>query len=110
MKHEQFHIVAEAADGLEAVQKAEDLQPDIILLDIGLPSLNGIEAASRISKVAPSAIILFFSQMNDVDVVRSALSNGGMGYILKANIGRELLPGIKAVLRGERFLGKGLNC
>jgi DNA-binding NarL/FixJ family response regulator len=106
----QFQIVGEGASGLEAVQKAQKLQPDVILLDIGLPLLNGIEAAHRISKVAPGAKILFLSQNNDADVVRSALRNGTKGYVLKANAGAELVLAIEAVLRSEKFFSKELNC
>lgn len=67
---EQLHVVGEAADGLAAVQRAQELQPEVILLDIGLPGLNGIEASSEIRKVAPKSKILFVSQFNDGDMVR----------------------------------------
>jgi DNA-binding NarL/FixJ family response regulator len=69
----QLNVVGEAADGLEAVQKAQGLQPDVVLLDIGLPGLNGMEAASRIGKVAPGAKILFVSQVSDSDRKHGAL-------------------------------------
>jgi DNA-binding NarL/FixJ family response regulator len=72
----ELEIIGEASDGLEAVQKAKELQPDLILLDVGLPKLNGIEVAHRISSLVQSAIILFVSQQDDADVVRAALSNG----------------------------------
>ena len=76
---QEFQVVGEASDGLEAVQKAEELQPDLILLDIGLPTLNGIEAAHRISRLVPGAKILFVSQENDTDLIAAALSNGAKG-------------------------------
>ena len=101
-------MIGELADGLEAVQKAQELQPDLILLDIGLPTLNGIEVAQRIQKVASTVRILFASQDDDEDVVQAALSTGEKGYLLKAD-GSELLPAIEAVLRGDRFVTKGLN-
>jgi DNA-binding NarL/FixJ family response regulator len=78
-----LQIIGEASDGLEAVQKAEELKPDLILLDIGIPTLNGIEVSRRISKLVPSATVLFLSQENDTDVVATALSNGAKGYVLK---------------------------
>lgn len=101
-------IVGEAVDGLEAIQKAQQLQPDLILLDIGLPQLNGVEAASRIEKVAPEAKVVFVSQDSDVDLVDAAINNGARGYVLKADAGRDLLPAIAAVVRGERFVSSGL--
>ena len=106
----QLQVVGEAVDGLEALQKAQELQPDLILLDVGLPNLNGIEAASRIEQVASSAKILFLSQNTDVEIVRAALSNGAQGYVLKADAGSELLPAIKAVLRGSKFISNRLTC
>ena len=74
---------AEASNGLEAVKKAEELQPDLILLDIGLPDLNGLEVAKRVLKVAPAAKILFLSQESSPDVVRKALRLGALGYVHK---------------------------
>ena len=101
----ELQIIGEASDGLEAVRKAEELHPDLILLDIGLPSLNGIEAARRIHKLSPESKILFVSQESSADVVREALGTGASGYIVKTDAGRELLEGVRAVLRGELFVG-----
>lgn len=107
--YQQLCIVAEAADGLEAVRKAEELQPDLVLLDIRLPALNGIEAAKRIRQVAPSTKIVFVTQHSDVDTVRVALNTGAQGYVWKADAGRDLLPAIEAVLRGEQFVSSRLK-
>ena len=104
----ELQVIGEAADGFEAVQKAEELQPDLILLDFGLPTLNGIEAAHRISRLVPAAKILFVSQENDTDVVAAALSNGAKGYLRKQNANSELLSAIEAVLQGDRFVSEGL--
>ena len=106
---QELQVVGEASDGLEAVQKAEELQPDLILLDIGLPTLNGIEAAHRISRLVPAAKILFVSQENDTDVVAAALSNGAKGYLRKQNANSELLSAVEAVLQGDRFVSEGLT-
>jgi DNA-binding NarL/FixJ family response regulator len=78
----EWQVVAEAADGLEAIQKAEELKPDLIVLDIGLPKLNGIEAARRIRQLSPSSKIVFLSQGNDPDVVQAALGHGRPGLRL----------------------------
>ena len=102
-------VIGEASDGLEAVHKAEELKPDVILLDIGLPTLNGIEAARRISRVLPDAKILFVSQDNDPDVAAAALSGGAKGYVHKLDVTKDLLPAVKAVLRGEHFSSAGIR-
>jgi DNA-binding NarL/FixJ family response regulator len=105
----EFQIVEEATDGLEAVQKAEKLQPDLIILDIGLPSLNGIDAARRIRKLCPKSKILFMSQESSADVVQEALALGALGYVVKAHAGSELLPAVEAVLQGKQFVSSGLS-
>ena len=96
-----------ASDGLEAVQKAKELQPDLLLLDIGLPSLNGMEVARRVRKLAPAAKILFFSVESDPDLVAEALALGE-GYIHKPRVQTDLLPAVEAVLGGEQFVSDGL--
>ena len=100
-------LVGEAADGLEAVQMAEKLRPNIIVLDIGLPLLDGIEAARRIRAVSPLSKILFVSQESSTDIVQEALSLGS-GYVVKTNIGIELLAAVESLRLGDRFIGDGL--
>jgi DNA-binding NarL/FixJ family response regulator len=104
-----WQVIAEASDGSEAVQKAEDLKPDLILLDIGLPKLNGIEAARRIRQDSPSSKIIFLSQNSDLDFVRAAVSMGALGYVLKTDAGRELLPAVDAVLGGKQFFSSSVK-
>jgi DNA-binding NarL/FixJ family response regulator len=99
-----WEIVCEAADGLEAVQKAEEFQPDLILLDISLPGLNGIEAAGSIHKIAPDSKILFVSENRDSDIAAAALDAGGNGYLVKSDGATELLVAVETVLHGKRFI------
>ena len=101
-------VVGEASDGLEAVEKAQALKPDLILLDIGLPGLNGIEAAHRISRLIPKATILFVSQISDADVVQEALRNGAKGYVWKPDAGIDLMLAIEVALRGAHFVSSKL--
>ena len=104
-----LQVVGEATDGLEAVQKAEQLKPDLILLDIGLPVLNGIQASRQISLVAPHAKIVFVTQENDADVARESLGNNPRAYVLKQDANRDLLHAVDAVLDGKQFVSTGLN-
>jgi DNA-binding NarL/FixJ family response regulator len=105
-KKQELQVVGEVVDGLEAVERAEQVQPDLIVLDIGLPSLNGIEAARQIRKVSPNSKILFVSQESSTDVVQEALATGARGYVVKSDAGVELLEAVDAVLRGGQFVGK----
>jgi len=104
----EWQVIAEAADGPEAIQKAEELKPDLIVLDIGLPTLNGIEAARQIRQLSPSSKVLFLSQNNDLDVVRAALGTA-QGYVYKTDFRRDFLPAIQAVLRGQQFLSSSIK-
>jgi DNA-binding NarL/FixJ family response regulator len=106
--HSKFEIIAAATDGLEAVQKARELQPDLILLDIGLPSLNGIEVGRRIRELSPKSKILFLSENRDAEVAQEALNTGAGGYVVKSDAGSDLLPAVKAVLEGKRFISASL--
>jgi DNA-binding NarL/FixJ family response regulator len=108
-KRPEFQVVGEASDGLEAVHKSKELQPDLIVLDLGLPTLNGIEAARRIRQLSPGSKVLFLSQESSTDVVREALSSGALGYLVKTQAGSELLPAVDAVLHGREFLSSGLS-
>ena len=103
----ELQIVGEDTDGLQALQRADELQPDLILLDIGLPSLNGIEVARQIRKLSPKSKILFVSQESSADVVREALGTGRTwATSSRLDAGSELLTGVSAVLRGDQFVSK----
>src|SRR5580658_7903482 len=99
-----LEVIAEASDGLEAVRVAEQLQPDLILLDIGLPKLNGIDAARRIRKLCPETKIVFLSQESSADVIEEGVNSGGRGYVAKTNAGSELLDAIDAIRTGGQFV------
>jgi DNA-binding NarL/FixJ family response regulator len=103
-KRQDLQVICEVSDGLEKVQKAEELQPDLVLLDIGLPKLNGIEAARRIRKLAPESKIIFLSQESDADVVQEALSSGALGYVVKTRAASELLAAAEAVIAEKQFV------
>jgi len=91
---------------LAAVQKAAELCPDLILLDIGLPGLNGIEAGRQIRKLVPDAKIIFLTQESSDDVVRAALELGALGYVVKTQAGSDLLAAVDAVLQGKQYVSR----
>ena len=108
-ENRNLSVIGVASDGLEAVLKTEALQPDLILLDIGLPTLNGIETAQRIRKAALESKILFLSQESDFDVARAALNAGGHGYVVKSDAEEELIAAIEAVMEGRPYVSRELT-
>jgi len=107
-KKPELQVVSEASDGLEAVHKAQGLQPNLILLDIGLPTINGIEAARRIIQHAPKTKILFVSEQRSPDIVKEALLTGACGYVIKSQAAAELLSAVEAVIQGKQFVSASL--
>jgi DNA-binding NarL/FixJ family response regulator len=107
-KRQDLQVIGEVSNGLEAVQKAEELKPDLILLDIGLPKLNGLDAAREIRKLAPESKIIFVSQESSPDLVEEALSLGARGYIAKTRLESDLLGAVEAVLQGRQFISSSL--
>jgi DNA-binding NarL/FixJ family response regulator len=103
-KRRDLEVIGEVSDGLEAVQEAVELKPDLILMDIGLPSLNGIEAARQIRELVPESKIIFLSQEYSADVVQKALSVGAWGYVVKRSAGIDLLAAVEAAILGKRFV------
>ena len=107
-KNADLDVVGEVGDGLEAVARAEELKPDLILIDISLPKLNGLDAARRIRELVPSSKIIFLTQETQVEIVKEALNLGAWGYISKGRGKADLLAGLAAVLQGKRFVSNGL--
>jgi len=105
----EFQIVGEAADGLEAVNKAKDLQPDLILMDIGLPTLNGVEAARQIRGDVPHARLLFLSMECSSSIIRETFRLGGSGYVDKLRLKFDLLPAVQAIREGGKFVSSALD-
>jgi len=103
----QCVVIGEASDGLQAVERAQELQPDLILLDLSLPKLNGMEAGRRIRKISSRSKILFLSQEPDFEIVQSALRLGA-GYLLKSDA-KELPAAVHAVLEGRKFVSDRLK-
>lgn len=102
-------IVGEVADGFKAVKAAEQLQPDVVLLDVGLPGLNGLEACGWICRVAPQAKVLFLTEQRDGRIVHAAISRGAWGYVLKSEATQDLVPAIRALLLGLKFITNRLK-
>jgi DNA-binding NarL/FixJ family response regulator len=103
-KRPELQVVGEASDGLEALQKAVELRPDLILLDIGLPSLNGIEVARQMRSLVPESKIIFLTQESSSDVVQEALSLGARGYVTKNMVRADLFAAVETVLSGMTFV------
>jgi DNA-binding NarL/FixJ family response regulator len=100
-----LQVISEATNGLEAVGKAIELQPDLVLLDIGLPGVNGIEVAHHIKRVSPLTKIVFLTENDSPTVMQRAMSIGANGYVLKSDAVRQLLPAVEAVMAGREFIG-----
>ena len=110
----QIEVIAEIADGEEATLRIQDLRPDIVLLDIGLPRISGIDAAGILRKNSPLSRIIFVSQHDSVSFANDALRAGASGYVVKSDVALDLLSAIEAVREGRTFLsrtlvGKGLS-
>lgn len=104
--HAGFEVICEAANGLEGVRNAEELQPDIVVLDISMPIFGGIEAAARIRRVAPKARIVFLSQHKLARIAEAALASGGHAYVVKSAASTDLIPAIQAAVLGKRFVSE----
>jgi two-component system response regulator NreC len=104
------HVVAEASNGLEGVQKAVAMRPDVVLLEMALPDISGIEAAREIRKQAPECKVLFVSQHHSPMLVLEALNTGAHGYLLKSELVFELIPALQALALNRQFISNRLAC
>lgn len=104
-----FKIIATAADGLDATQKAKELQPDVILMDLSMPGMNGIAATRQIRTISPGSKILFLTEQRGTELIQAAFDVGGSGYVLKSDTHADLIPGIRAVLLGQQFVSQSLR-
>ena len=102
-------VVAEAADGLEAVQLAEEHQPDLLILDIGMPKLNGIEVAARTQKLDRPPGVIILSMHGDESYIIRALAAGARAYLLKSATDEDLLPAVRAVASGKPFFSPAVT-
>jgi DNA-binding NarL/FixJ family response regulator len=107
--NQDLQVVCEVSDGQAAVLKARELKPDLILLDIGLPMLNGIAAARQIRKLCPESKIIFVTQEFSDEIVQEALKLGARGYVAKTKAGSDLLPAVETVLEGRKFVSCALQ-
>ncbi len=106
---EDLEVICEGSDGLEAVQKSAELQPDLVLLDIGLPNLNGMEAARQIRQVSPGSKILFLTMDDSQYLVQEAMRIGAMGIVVKSDAACDLLLAVSIVMRNQWFVRRR-NC
>ena len=100
----EFEVVGDASDGGKAVEKAVELKPDLVLLDINMPVLNGIEAARQIRKLVPESKIIFLSQESSFEIIAEAMKVGASGYVIKSMAGNQLLTAVETVLLGGTFV------
>ena len=100
----EFAVVGEASDGIEAVEKTQELSPDLVLLDVGLPKLSGIDVARQIQQLAPQTKILVVTGICDWDIIEQSFLSGAGGYLVKTDAAAELRPGVELVLMGAQFL------
>ncbi len=108
-EHAEFRVIGEAADGREAVRMAQQEKPDVAILDIGMPNLNGIEAARQISDSVPGASIVVLSMHSDEAYVLRALKAGARAYILKESAEADLVAAVKAVSQGKAFFSPAVS-
>ena len=104
-----LQILSTAVDGTEAVQKAVELKPDLILMDLSLLGISGLEATRQIRIASPGSKVLFLTDHNEPDIVQAAFDAGASGYVLKSDFKVDLIPGVRAVVLGQKFVSRGLT-
>lgn len=108
-KQPGLHVVGEAGDGREALAQTRALQPDLILLDLNMPELDGLSALPLLKDAAPNCRVLILTMLDDADHLRAALQAGAAGYVLKKAVDSELINAVQAVLRGETYVHSALT-
>lgn len=106
---DDMNVVGEARDGREALAKSAELRPDVIIMDIAMPELNGIEATRLICESLPSVKVIILSMHHTHEHFYRALRAGAWGYILKESAGSEVVKAVRAVMKGQHYLGKGVD-
>ena len=104
-----FDVVATVTDGLAAVTEAERLEPDLLVLDIAMPGLNGIAAAARLKEHGSKAKIVFVTNMRDREFVEESLALGDVGFVVKDRLVADLLPAVRQVLSGQAFVSPSIS-
>jgi two-component system response regulator NreC len=109
LERERFQVMAEASDGQDAVRLIETHHPDVAILDISMPTLNGIDAARSLSRTAPKTKVILLTQHEEEQYIHEALEAGVKGYVLKNQVANDLIQAIRQVCRGEFYLSPGIS-
>ena len=107
--HPNFEVCAEAKDGIEAAEKAIEYRPDVVILDVTMPKMNGLEASRRITKQLPETQVLIFTIHDSEDMVRETLDAGAHGYVLKSEAPTHLAAAVEAVAQRDLYFSSGIS-
>src|SRR6266852_8855136 len=108
-KHEGWEICGEASDGRDAVEKAKQLKPDVVILDVGMPNLNGLDATRQLMQHDPNFKVIVLTITDSDQVIREALDSGARGFVLKSDAARDLVSAVEALQRKRMFFTPGVN-
>jgi DNA-binding NarL/FixJ family response regulator len=105
----EWQVSGESATGADALRRARELQPDLVLLDLGIPDINGIELARQLRAIIPNAKIVFLTVERSSELVKAALGTGALGYVIKSQVVGELLPALECAFSGRQFISQGIT-